>query len=214
MTASKDFPPCLMMNFPDDSVTTTALLNSLFDLQESTTWAAYEARLRPVLFGTARRMGLDGCNADEVVQDCLVDVIKGYRKGNYSRDQGRLKSWILAILRNRVRDHFRSQNRQPDVYSESIFYEMPGPDELNGFWTKEAQAKIAIDALARLRRETGIAEKSVTAFELHILRGKDVNSVAVELNMGVAAVYKACQRCTTRFQEMSTDIQEAYGFDL
>lgn len=202
------------MNLPDDSVTTTALLDSLFELQESTTWEAYEARLRPVLMGTARRMGIDGWGADEVVQDCLLDVVKSYRKGNYSRGQGRLKSWILAILRNRVHDYFRIQDRQPDLCTESALYEMPGPDELNSYWMKEAQIKIAMDALASLRRETGIAEKSVTAFELHILKGKNVNSVAKELDMGVAAVYKACQRCTTRFQEMSASIHATYGFDL
>ena len=81
----------------DWNTTTTALLRGLKNAEDAEAWAELEARVRPIVFALARRMGLDGNAAADVAQETLVTFLCLYRDGRYERERGRLGSWIVGI---------------------------------------------------------------------------------------------------------------------
>lgn len=197
---------------PDESVTTTALLERLFIQEDSSAWRLFDKRLRPVLLGTARRMGVGEADAQEVVQDCLVRVVGTYREGGYARTGGRLRSWILAILRNRVRDLFRRRALEPGLHTESVLGTIPAQEQFDHIWSEEARRQLGRDVLDLLRRCGEFDERTILAFEQHVLFDRDAKEVAKEIGVSVWAVYKARQRCSARFREVADELSTLYGF--
>lgn len=197
---------------PDETVTTTELLERLFVTEDAEAWAVYDKRLRPILHGTARRMGLGESDAQEVVQDCLVRVVGSYRDGGYTREGGRLRAWILSILRNRVRDLYRRRDLEPALSSDSQLGAVAAGGKLEEVWDEEARCQLGHDVLELLRRCGEFDDRTIRAFEQHVLLGRDAKDVGSELGVSVWAIYKARQRCTARFREVASELSAFYGF--
>ncbi len=195
-----------------DSITTTALLEDLFIQQDPVAWSAFHQRLNPILRGTARRMGLGEADVEEVVQECLLRVVKSYREGGYVRSGGKLRAWIVAILRNQVRDVQRRKGREMELDTELRDSLVSARPDILAIWDEEAQRQLGIDVLDLLRRNGDFDAGTLKAFEQHVLLGRDAKEVAVELEVGVWTIYKARQRCSARFRQLMKELSACYGF--
>ena len=89
--------------------TTTHLLEGLFDPAADSVWQEFDRRYRPIIVGLARKMGLADEDAADVAQETLVRFIKAYRAGQYHREKGRLRSWIIGIAIYRIADARRAR---------------------------------------------------------------------------------------------------------
>ena len=195
---------------PSHSMTTTALLESLFSEEDPAAWQAFDSRLRPILLGVAARMGLSEADAQDAVQECLAQVIAGARDGGYDRSKGRLRTWVIAVLKNRVRDVHRRRQRAPAMASESAIARLPADDELERVWEEESRRRLIADALETLRRSGEVLENNLRAFELYALEEKPAADVARELGMTRWAVYKATKRCKSLFQKLVVELTASY----
>ena len=79
--------------------TTTVLLDGLYDPANSVVWRQFDQRYRPIIIGFARRLGLTDDDAADIAQETLVRFVKEYRAGKYDRTRGRLRTWIIAMVR-------------------------------------------------------------------------------------------------------------------
>ena len=64
------------------------------------------------IYGYALAMSRDGEVAAELVQDCVLRVLKAR---NIPCDEDAYRSWLFTIVRNLWRDHLRSTKRQQHV---------------------------------------------------------------------------------------------------
>src|SRR5262245_46554274 len=117
------------------TITTTELLEGLRSASHKTAWRTLDARMRPVLVGVTRRLGLSLDQAEEVAQAALAEVFEGYQQGRYQRGKGRLRSWVVAIARNLAIDALRRKGRSP--VQTPLPFEVPDEARVSVIWDEE-----------------------------------------------------------------------------
>lgn len=192
--------------------TTTRLLDALRDPGNEPVWLHIDARYRPVLTGLARRLGLTDAAAEEVAQQSLAEFVRAYRDGRYDRAKGRLSSWIMGIAHNTARHALRDGRREVSV-GGTAFATIPDEHELRTIWMEERDRAILDRAMALLRDEATIDDRTLLAFELFGLRGVPVGEVASRCSMTTEQVYVAKSRVTKRLRRAVEELTAAFEED-
>lgn len=192
--------------------TTTRLLDALLEARNEPAWSQIDARFRPVIAGLARRLGLEGSDAEDVAQQSLVEFLRAYREGRYDRSKGRLSSWILGIAHRTALHALRTRRRAPSLAGTALG-EVPDEGALRSIWDEERDREIISRALAVLRDESQVDDRTLTAFELVALRGVPAVEAAAQAGMSVEQVYVAKSRLTKRLRELVETMTEAFEED-
>ncbi|MFO0873877.1 MAG: sigma-70 family RNA polymerase sigma factor [Phycisphaerales bacterium] len=201
--------------------TTTQLLESLRRGHDEPVWSLFVERYRPVLVAVARRMGLDAEDAEDAAQQALVEFARDFGRGRYDRSRGRLRTWLLAILRHRVADLKRLRSRRapgaptnPEGRAHSSRLEeivdAGAEDALERIWQAEIERRVLETALDRLRGEGHVTERSLRAFELMVLRDVSAEAAAEACGMTINAVYIARGRVAARLRRLVELLAPAY----
>ena len=195
------------------TTTTTLLLDSLHDPENEPIWQEFDARYRPILTGFARRLGLQPDDAADVAQETLAQFVRDYRAGRYSRERGRLRSWIIRICQNRAIDLQRARARRREYRGESAILDHHDAAEVTHAWEEEEQRTIFTRAMEILRDETRTHERTIRAFELVALERQPAERVAETLGITTAEVYRIKNRVTARLREIVERLTAAYEAD-
>jgi RNA polymerase sigma factor (sigma-70 family) len=190
------------------TITTTELLEGLKSSSHRTAWQTLDARMRPVIVGVTKRLGLTHDEAEEVAQATLAEVFEGYQKGRYERGKGRLRSWVVAIARNLAIDSLR--RRGAAGRAALAFPEVPDDARVSVIWEEEWNRFVAREALACLRREAYVDERTIRAFELFALSGVPADQAGLDCGMTAAQVYVAKNRVARRLREIVSELTAAY----
>lgn len=186
-------------------LTTTLLLAQIADFGERQAWEEFDRRYRPVLLAFGRSLGLSRDDAADMAQTTLSDMARALRDGQYCREKGRLRSWILGIARNRASRIMAARaatcqrlDETPDLSDE----------RMEALWQRAREKAIVDLALARLRETTRMAPSTLSAFELVALRGVPAAEVAVLCGLGsVDEVYVARSRVTARLRTLVVELE-------
>ncbi len=192
--------------------TTTKLLDALKEPSNEPVWAQMDARYRPVIAGLARRLGLNESDADETAQQSLVEFLCAYRDGRYDRSKGRLSSWILGIARNTAL-RLRKRRDAARGGDEDAVSDLPDEVALRPIWDEERDRAIIARALAQLRDQSAVDDRTLLAFELVALRGVPAAEVGQQCGMTVDQVYVAKSRLTKSLKELVKQMTEAFEED-
>lgn len=200
----------------DDSIfatrTTTRLLDALRDLSNEPAWKHIDGRYRPVIAGLARRLGLNESDAEEIAQQTLTEFVTAYRDGRYDRSKGRLSSWILGIAHHTSLRALRDGRRHVSADSSAIS-EAPDEASLRTIWVEERDRTIFDRAMAILRDESEIDDRTLLAFELVGMRGLPVAQAAEQCGMSVDQVYVAKSRVVKRLRALVEELTSAFEDD-
>jgi RNA polymerase sigma-70 factor (ECF subfamily) len=176
-------------------------------------WQRLVGLYGPVIYRWCRQSSLTAEDAADVVQDVLSAVmvhLPGFRR---DRPQDSFSGWLATITRNKVREHYRRRSGKALARGGSTaqrqLAEMPEPPE-------PAEESIQPDAesaacLSRQVLETIRAEFEVRtwdAFWRVSVGGQSPASVAADLGISVAAVYKAKSRVLGRFRQALSELPE------
>lgn len=74
--------------------------------------AAEAARLRPTLLRFAKLQLRDEAAAEDAVQETLLAAVTS---GESFAGRAALRTWLMAILRNKIVDHIRRRTREPSI---------------------------------------------------------------------------------------------------
>ena len=195
------------------TTTTTALLEGLYDVEDGVVWQVFDDRYRPIIVGVCRRLGLSDSEADDTAQETLIQFLRDYREGRYSRDRGRLRSWIVGIARHRVIDYQRARGRRKEKLGHSSAMEVPDEKAVEQLWDQEFERSILRQSVEELRRSTRTSEKSIRAFEMVIFDRMAPERVAEDLEMKPHDVYVAKSRVTTKLREIVERLKNLYEVD-
>ena len=172
-------------------------------------WRELDARYRSALVGFAARLGASVTDAEEIAQDALAAFARACRAGTYDPRAGSLSGWLYALVRDRVRQHWRWRAVRAGERGESALGDVEDETRLSGLWEHEWRAAILREALRRLREESGFSAKTLAAFEALALEGREAADVGRQLGMTANAVYQAKFRASERLRELVSALERA-----
>ncbi len=190
---------------PSDTVTSTTLLDGLKDPGNATVWRQWVERYRPLVVSAARRMGLSAADAEDVAQNALLAFAEAYRLGRYESAQGRLRSWLMGIVRNQV---LRWRQRAPLGDGPEPPDEPAAAGELEAIWEEEWRAAVLRHCLGLVRGE--FEPRTIEAFERFALREEPARMVGGALGLSENAVFGAKRRVLRRLQELEPLLDEVF----
>ena len=167
----------------------------------------------PVIYRWCRRSNLTAEDAADVVQEVLSAVMVHLPDFRRDRPQDSFSGWLATITRNKVREHYRRRHGKAEARGGSTaqrqMAEIPQPPEPSDESIQpDAQSAACLSrrALEMIRAE--FEARTWEAFWRVSVDGQSPAHVAADLEMSVAAVYKAKSRVLGRFRQVLAELPE------
>jgi RNA polymerase sigma-70 factor (ECF subfamily) len=177
--------------------TSLSLLERLKTPADREAWDCFVELYTPLLHQCALRLGLQGHDAADLVQDVLVLLLRKLASYKYEPGASSFRGWLRTVTINKWRENLR---RAPvlgtaiDDVAQAAF----APVELPEFEESEYRDFVIKRTLEILERE--YPRLTWRAFwEYHIL-GRAPADVAAELGLTVGSVYAAKSRIASRLR--------------
>jgi RNA polymerase sigma-70 factor (ECF subfamily) len=179
------------------------LLIRIRDAQDREAWEQFVEIYAPLVFGYARKHGLQHADAADTTQEVLGRVHRAIRRLDYDRQQGRFRGWLLTITRNALRTYWAAADREPrgsgDTGTRKLLQELPDTDHSDAdFWQQEYHRCLFRWAAERIQEE--FRSSTWQAFRQTTEEGMPPKQVAEDLGMSVGAVYTAKSRVVARLR--------------
>jgi RNA polymerase sigma-70 factor, ECF subfamily len=136
--------------------------------------------------------------------------IKRFRR---DRDGDSFRGWLWVITKNKIRDHFRRLQTQPqgqggtDALQRLAQLPHQPPESSDTLGLENDQSGLEHRAL-RLAIRAEFEDQTWEAFRKTTIEGRRAAEVAHELGMSAAAVYKAKSRVMRRIRQSIGDLVE------
>jgi len=166
--------------------TRASLLSRLRDSGQDGSWREFFDLYWKLIYNASRKRGLTETEAEEVVQETMISLMKEMPVFRYDPKKGSFKSWLMHICYRRIADQVRKRKPQ-QAFDDSV--EVEADSEFERAWMEEWQQNVISAAVSRVRERT--SPHAFQVFSLCILQKKGVRTTARILNMSVAGVYMA-----------------------
>jgi RNA polymerase sigma-70 factor (ECF subfamily) len=176
----------------DSLVTSLSLLSRLHDLGDQTAWRRFFDRYWRLIYNFSLRSGLGDADAQDIVQEVMVNLTESLPNFEPDAKRGRFKTWLLTIVKRRIIDHHRRRMRKPTVRGELAENLLVEEAELEKLWDSEWKGHVLDVALQRVRAR--VAARQFLIYDLLVKQGATVREVCRALDTNPAAVYLAKHR--------------------
>lgn len=200
------------MKLQDSLATRASLLVRLRDRADHGAWQEFVDVYGPLIYGFARKRGLQDADAADLMQDVLRSVSGSIGRLDYDPRQGRFRGWLFTITRNRLNTLQSSRKARVrgtgDTDAQEALAAQADPSAgLESEWELEYQRRLTAVVLDHIRGEFG--RKVWDAFWKTAVDGEPGEAVARELGMSTGAVYVAKSRVLARARaEVQRRIEE------
>jgi RNA polymerase sigma factor (sigma-70 family) len=192
--------------------TRITLLNRIRDIADSDAWAEFATLYGPVVYGFARKRGLQDADASDLVQDVLRSVARNAEKLEYDPKRGTFRGWLYTVARNKIFNFLNSQrNRARGVGDDGSDHDRLDSladkrEDQEAIWELEYQRRLSSLAMDAVKHEFQPA--TWKAFWATAVDGKTAADIGNELGMTTGAVYVAKSRVLARLREKVTELQD------
>ena len=179
--------------------TRQSLLSRLKNWQDEDSWKAFFDTYWRLIYGVARKAGLNDAEAQDVVQETIISVAKKMPEFKYDPEAGSFKGWLMQLTRWRITDQVRKKHyekegkRYPKEEALSTTLLETRPDasvfDLEKVWDQEWHRNMMDVALEKVKRQVKPAQFQM--FHLHVIKKIPARTVADRLNVKLAEVYFA-----------------------
>lgn len=183
--------------------TQPSLLLKLKDKKDEAAWSQFVEVYTPLIYGFARKHGVQDADASDLSQDVLRAVAGAISRFEYDPTKGTFRSWLFTIVRNKFRNFLTYKTKKQLATGGSSVQEAlearEAPVDLHEQdWRQEYDAwlKKAYD-----RVKPGFSERTWNAFWMVAVEGAEASAVARELGMSVGAVYIAKSRVLSHLRK-------------
>jgi RNA polymerase sigma-70 factor (ECF subfamily) len=191
--------------------------------QES--WRQFFDTYWRLIYATALNAGLTDSEAQEVVQETVLTVVRKIKSFRYDPVVGSFKGWLLTIVRWRIADQFRKRQQQIQApparrgtatRSTATIERVadPGAVDLDAVWQEEWQRTLFAAALARVKGQANARHYQM--FDLHAVKHWPVQKVAQTIGVSAGQVRLAKHRITAlmRREVARLEKEEEKGWGL
>ncbi|HTU92595.1 MAG TPA: sigma-70 family RNA polymerase sigma factor [Gemmataceae bacterium] len=184
--------------------TPRSLLERLRHQPDDESWKRLVDLYTPLLSRWLRQAGVDGPDADDLVQEVFVAVVREMPSFEHNQRRGAFRRWLRNILLNRVRTYWQSRRTTPEASAPSALLqtldrlEDPASD-LSQLWDREHDAFLAHRLLELIEKDFN--PTTWRAFHRVVLEGAKPAEVAAEMGLSVNAVLLAKSRVLRRARQ-------------
>ena len=171
-----------------------SLLSRLQKCDDQKGWREFFDRYWRLVYGFARKAGMNDADAQDIVQEVMLSVSKSlpaYRQ----QKGGSFKGWLLTIVRRRMADHWRSRlpKDQLNVPLPEQASALGGDDAaLEKIWQEEWEGRLFEAAAQRVQQRVGA--RNYLIFDMLVRQQTSLRDVCRSLGVNAAQVYLAKHR--------------------
>jgi RNA polymerase sigma-70 factor (ECF subfamily) len=193
----------------DSPETRPSLLVRIREPQDRAAWSQFVDVYAPLVYGFAKKNGLQDSDAADVTQEVMRAVARSARKLEYDARRGSFRGWLLTIARNKLRNFLAARGRQcrgtGDTDVQRQLDQIPAHDEQLSQWDEAYERRLFEWAAGQVQAE--VQEATWRAFYETAVEGRSPQDVAERLGITVANVYRAKSRVMNRLRERVRELQ-------
>ena len=178
------------------NTTSLSLLERLRTPGDQEAWLRFVRLYTPLLYHWARRIGLAPHEAEDLIQDVFELLLRKLPEFRYAPG-GSFRNWLRVVALNKWRERQRREAHFAASGSDGMD-QIAAPDEVGPFEEAEYRRHVVGEALRMIEPE--LSRTTWTAFQEHVVGGRDAAEVAAALNISVGTVYAAKSRVLTRLR--------------
>jgi RNA polymerase sigma factor (sigma-70 family) len=190
--------------------TRASLLVRLRDPQDEAAWVEFVELYTPLVYGFARKRGLQDADAADLSQEVLGAVARAVGRLDYDPRRGCFRNWLFTIVRRKLSNWRALKDNQMqgtgDSTMQHVLEHWPATAATEAEWDAEWQDRIFAWACEQVRPD--VTEVTWQAFWRTAIDGQRGKEVAADLGLTVAAVYGARSRVLSRLKELIQSVQE------
>src|SRR5215207_10792010 len=191
-------------------LTRASLLVRLRDPNDADAWKEFVRLYAAVIYGFARKRGLQDADAADLMQEVLRSVAGAVGRLDYDTTKGTFRGWLYSITRNKVYNFLESRRRHPrgtgDSNAHQRLEETPGRAADSGEWDREYERKAFAWAADRVKGE--FQPSTWQAFWGTAVDGQSAKDVGQRLGLSPGAVYVAKSRVLARLKEEISQLSD------
>ncbi|MBI2477959.1 MAG: RNA polymerase sigma factor [Planctomycetia bacterium] len=177
--------------------TSHSLIDQLCNEADAASWERLVGLYSPLLRGWIDRYDVQATDADDLIQDVLMVLMRELPSFRHSRQPGAFRSWMKRIVINRLRNFWRARGRGGGaIASGDIMCRLDEFEDdrsrLSHLWQQEHDQYLTRQLLAMI--EPRFTASTRQAFRRLVLDGADADDVAKELGLSLNAVFTAKSR--------------------
>jgi len=191
--------------------TRASLLLRLRDPRDQAAWREFVGLYAPLVYGYARKQGLQDADAADLSQEVLGSVAGAIGRLDYDPAKGAFRNWLFTVVRRKLSTWRRGRRNdpagRPELSNPSALGQCPAPAEEEAGWEAEWERQLFSWACQQVRGE--VTERTWEAFWRTAIDAQSGGEVAAALEMSVAAVYRARCRVVARLKELVQSVKES-----
>lgn len=192
------------MAVDESPLTRASLLVQLRTGSNHSAWQEFVKLYGPVIYGFARKRGLQDADAADLMQDVMRSVSAAISRLDYDRNQGTFRGWLFTITRNKIFNFLSARRIRPqgtgDSATNRILNSHPDDQDGSAAWEMDYQRRLASLAMEQIKSE--FQEKTWRAFWLTSVEGAAAAEVSKQLKLSPGAIYVAKSRVLARLKEV------------
>lgn len=187
-----------------------SLLVRLRDASDQQAWREFVQVYEPVVYGMARKSGLQDADAHDLTQEVLSAVSRAIGDWQPDPERGRFRAWLYRIARNMTINSLSRRAHQPrgtgDTQTVELLAEFActDPDE-NPSFELEYRRRAFHRAAQRVQAE--VAPATWQAFWLTSVEHAPIAKVAETLQLSKGVIYAARSRVLARLRAVVQQLE-------
>ncbi len=206
-----------MKNRNDELISTTraTLLLKLRDWQDDESWRDFFQIYWRLIYGVARKAGLNDAEAQDVVQETFISVAKHMPSFKYDPAIGSFKSWLLQMTRWRIIAHLRKRHPHVDplpaqeasTADADPIANLPDQNDLHldSIWEADWRTALADAAMESLKLRSD--PKHYQIFDFYVKNEWPAEKVAQRFSVTADQVYQIKHRLTEALRAEVTRLE-------
>lgn len=158
----------------------------------------------------AQKLGLNAHQAEEVLQETMVTLMRQLPEFCYDRGKGKFRNFLLTIVHRKSLGVMRRAKGEPDVsldsddpWGQKLLHEVL-PDTASNNDEREAEERwreaIMEDVLAQLATNPALEETTWPVFCAYVVENRPADEIAAEFGIKENAVYQIKNRLMRRLR--------------
>lgn len=183
-----------------------SLLSRIRNWADHASWEEFFNTYWRLIYGVARRSGLNDAEAQDVVQETILAVARTMPDFKYDPQVCPFKGWLLRLTRCRIVEHHRKRQRRNAMIHEGDAdpvrhaaelerVEDPAARLIDAMWDEEWEKNLLFAALDTVKFRVSPIQFQI--FDCYVLKEWPVREVARALDVNVGQVYLAKHRVSS-----------------
>jgi RNA polymerase sigma factor (sigma-70 family) len=185
-------------------LTRPSLLIRIRDGNDHQAWQQFVELYSALIYGYARRRGLQDADAADLMQDVLRSVAVAASRLQYDPQKGTFRAWLATVTRNRIFNFLDGQRHRARGTGNSDMQQRLNNEpnrspEADDQWELEWQRQLSARAMQQVEHEFQPA--TWKAFWMTAVEGKSAKEASDALGLSSGAIYVAKSRVLARLRE-------------